>query len=103
MVNTEAIVQNLMNRRVNGKPPNALYILKALIELGSGWHSFKEVLTKAIETSGNTKMKYYPIQDVIKLRLAELSFPKGVSAREAQIRLIPEYEEQISRLIASMS
>ncbi|MEM3385319.1 MAG: hypothetical protein QXE78_07315 [Nitrososphaeria archaeon] len=48
------------------------YVLKAFVVLGRGWHTIDEVYKKALELSGNPKLKYYPVQDAIKYGFAEL-------------------------------
>ncbi|MBC7092183.1 MAG: hypothetical protein H5T50_09815, partial [Nitrososphaeria archaeon] len=48
------------------------YALKAFVVLGRDWHTIDEVWKKAMELSGNPKMKYYPVQDAIKYGFAEL-------------------------------
>lgn len=100
MDNDVSVLDDLIARAKKvGKPTSSLYVLKALVELGKGWHTFKVVLAKAIEVSGNTKMKYYPIQEISKLGLAELRFPEGALVSETQVRLPPLDKNKISRRI----
>ena len=81
------------------KTTSVIFMIQSIVELGSGWHSFREVLSKGIKLSGNAKMKYYPIQDVVKLKLAEIDAPKGVPMSDVKVRIKPEFYNQVSDFI----
>jgi predicted DNA-binding protein YlxM (UPF0122 family) len=77
----------------------SFYALKAMVELGKGWHTFKEVLEKMIEITGNTKLKYYPIQDTIKYGLAILEPQYDKPTGELKVKLRDELYDMIAEQI----
>lgn len=81
------------------KPSNTLYAIKALVLLGPGWHSFSEVLEVMIEISANSKIKYYPIQDVIKRGLAVVDMGNGAPVGSIKVKLRDELYDQIKQNI----
>ncbi|MEM4140021.1 MAG: hypothetical protein QXG36_02855 [Nitrososphaeria archaeon] len=62
----------LINAKRVRKRLGVFYVLKAFVVMGRGWHTIDEVYKKALELSGNPKLKYYPVQDAIKYGFAEL-------------------------------
>ncbi|MEM1985455.1 MAG: hypothetical protein QXQ24_01805 [Nitrososphaeria archaeon] len=69
---TEKLDLMLSKARKIRKKWNVFYVLKAFVVMGRGWHTIDEVYKKALELSGNPKLKYYPVQDAIKYGFAEL-------------------------------
>jgi hypothetical protein len=76
------------------------YVLKAFVVLGKGWHTIHDVWKKAIEISGNPKLKYYPIQDAIKYNFAVLEEQReGKKVGNLRVKLKDELYDIIKKEI----
>ena len=96
---TEILDRMLTRARRWKKRMGLFYALKALVILGKDWHTFSEVLTEMMEISKNPKLKYYPIQDAIKYKLAILDKQVDGSAGNLRVKLRDELFDIIAETI----
>ena len=81
-----------------GKVSDTLYALKALVELGRGWHQFRQIRDKMVEITGDQKMRknsQFAIQDTVKKRLAFIDTSNGARLGNFQVRLKDECFDEI--------